>query len=423
MPPMVYWAKVLQLSPEMAGATLVALGNGAPDVFSIGAAANRDAIPLALSELFGANIFVMCVTGSAVLLSWHGHCRGAPKLRTAHATEVPLRHCGQVVLFFLAATTLFSMVVLHGRITIAQAAFFPLLYVTYLGNLAYFGRRHEATEMQCEAGDELPGLACPPPSATWYSKLGWALAWPTYIIRWILIPPADQRWDQHRRVVSAFAPVGISAFVVSVFCEGGMGGMQPEVRYGVAGAAVATALMIFFCSDRGPGLPVFYPALALTSKLSSILVMSVIAGEITAVVMTLGILMGVPSVCLGSTVVAWGNSLGDFFAGIAMVSQGQARVAFTALCAGPLFNDLVGGGFALLALAHEAGGTAILWEPRSPIRIALLMTIGLLGLATLVVALALAGQSSRARPATAGLLTIYALFVILVLPLEFLAAS
>ncbi len=52
-----------------------------------------------------------------------------------------------------------------------------------------------------------------------------------------------------------------------------------------------------------------------------------------------------PSMCvqvLGLTVLAWGNSIGDFSTNMAMARKGLANMALTACYAGPVFNLLVG---------------------------------------------------------------------------------
>ena len=58
----------LGLSENVAGITLLALGNGAPDVFTAYSAINSaDDFPLVLAELLGASIFVTTVVLAAVL--------------------------------------------------------------------------------------------------------------------------------------------------------------------------------------------------------------------------------------------------------------------------------------------------------------------------------------------------------------------
>lgn len=61
----------LKLSQSLAGVTLLAFGNGAPDVLasmSAGSSGSSDGLYLAVSSLLGSQIFVICAVSSAVIL-------------------------------------------------------------------------------------------------------------------------------------------------------------------------------------------------------------------------------------------------------------------------------------------------------------------------------------------------------------------
>lgn len=65
-----------------------------------------------------------------------------------------------------------------------------------------------------------------------------------------------------------------------------------------------------------------------------------LASEAVGVVGLLAGLLRVPASVMGLTLMAWGNSLGDFFGNPAMARRGQPTMALTACFAGPLFNML-----------------------------------------------------------------------------------
>jgi len=70
VPPLVYLAKLLQLSPEVSGATLVALGNGIPDLcnsLSVGIEASD--VPLALNNVFGGLASMLGIVGGIVVIA------------------------------------------------------------------------------------------------------------------------------------------------------------------------------------------------------------------------------------------------------------------------------------------------------------------------------------------------------------------
>ena len=51
---------------------------------------------------------------------------------------------------------------------------------------------------------------------------------------------------------------------------------------------------------------------------------------------------------MGVTVLAWGNSAGDFFADVAISRHGAPSMAVSAVFAGPLFNSLIGTGASMV---------------------------------------------------------------------------
>jgi len=64
----------------------------------------------------------------------------------------------------------------------------------------------------------------------------------------------------------------------------------------------------------------------------------------------LGLLTGLPTTLLGFTLLAWGNSIGDFMANTAIAKKGFLEMALTGCYAGPLFNILVGLGIPLIRM-------------------------------------------------------------------------
>ena len=62
----------------------------------------------------------------------------------------------------------------------------------------------------------------------------------------------------------------------------------------------------------------------------------------------IGILLDLPISILGLTLLAWGNSAGDFYANPAIAKLGMQETAITACFAGPLFNTLIGFGISLI---------------------------------------------------------------------------
>ncbi|KAK3245196.1 hypothetical protein CYMTET_45227 [Cymbomonas tetramitiformis] len=81
---------------------------------------------------------------------------------------------------------------------------------------------------------------------------------------------------------------------------------------------------------------------AVLSFAMGIIWMDVAAGELVALFEAMGAIMSLSPALLGATILAWGNSLGDFVADTSMARSGQPTTALTACFAGPLFNLLCG---------------------------------------------------------------------------------
>nr|POE83245.1 cation/calcium exchanger 5 [Quercus suber] len=80
----------------------------------------------------------------------------------------------------------------------------------------------------------------------------------------------------------------------------------------------------------------------------SVFWISTIAGELLNCLEALGSLLELPPALLGLTVLAWGNSVGDLVADVAVAKAGQPAMAMAGCFAGPMFNMLVGLGTALV---------------------------------------------------------------------------
>ncbi|GFR47864.1 hypothetical protein Agub_g9673 [Astrephomene gubernaculifera] len=65
-----------------------------------------------------------------------------------------------------------------------------------------------------------------------------------------------------------------------------------------------------------------------------------LASEVVGIIALMAGLVRVPASVMGLTLLAWGNSLGDFFGNPAMARRGQPTMALTACFGGPLFNML-----------------------------------------------------------------------------------
>lgn len=104
---------------DVAGVTLLAFGNGAPDVFSSIAAFSSGAQHTAINALLGAGVFVTTVVVGVVVLSTHAHASARAFVRDCSA--------------YLTALVLLVVVTHSSEIGMNQAVSLPILYAIYVG--------------------------------------------------------------------------------------------------------------------------------------------------------------------------------------------------------------------------------------------------------------------------------------------------
>lgn len=80
----------------------------------------------------------------------------------------------------------------------------------------------------------------------------------------------------------------------------------------------------------------------------SVFWISTVAGELLNCLAALGSLLQLPPALLGLTVLAWGNSVGDLVADVAVAKAGQPAMAMAGCFAGPMFKMLFELGTALV---------------------------------------------------------------------------
>jgi len=80
-----------------------------------------------------------------------------------------------------------------------------------------------------------------------------------------------------------------------------------------------------------------------------------VADKLVDILSFIGIICHIPSQIMGLTILAWGNSLGDLSANVAVANKGLADMAITACFAGPVFNMLIGPGIGFWLLGNSIG--------------------------------------------------------------------
>ena len=139
IPQLNYLSALLRLSPDVAGITLLALGNGAPDVFTAIAVAHSADFPLLLSDLLGGSVFIATVVLGAVTLTAHKYQqrRTAGNLvaavddgRPAWTIE-PLAFWRDMGVYLFAIVAALA-VAADGQIWLAESLLFLGIYLGYI---------------------------------------------------------------------------------------------------------------------------------------------------------------------------------------------------------------------------------------------------------------------------------------------------
>ena len=440
MPQLTVLSKLLRLSPDVAGVTLLAVGNAAPDVFSAVAVATSDLrsskqeldLSFMMSDIIGGTLFIMTVVvGSVVWVAGK---------RAPGWTIGKLPFWRDLVMLVIAAT--FVLVVgTDGSINLLEACCLLLLHVVYISIVlllpkivarckprtlpAATGQQHggaaasplsdgllrnstvsssqlpmpaapaaeassafpdpelsQASSVQHAAvlkplraaREPMDGLDWPPRGSSCVSFALHILELPLSILRWCTIPASDGNWDRSRRVWNCATPMlGALLFTTQVYSD----------IYGAAAARVGSSPMpmallwlLLGClaslglwlSTEDVSPPRWYPVLVGLGFVMTIVWLKILAGEAIALLETVGHLLNISTSILGLTVMAIGNSIGDFVADTAAAREGTvggARMGLAACFGSPVIMNIVSVGVAFTLRLALTGGHPITYGPLS----------------------------------------------------------
>ncbi|XP_062507506.1 uncharacterized protein LOC134183932 [Corticium candelabrum] len=378
VPPLNLLAQKLKLSPSVAGITLLALGNGAPDVFAAYAALQKaNDLSLELSALLGASIFILTVVlGSVILVS---NVSSNTIRRTDFARDI---------VAYIIVVSIVIGVSMDGNIYLYESVIFLAAYIAYIGvvvALGYILRAKRKSTVQQPLFSEsnkssnttpivslnepsdpennfsLAGLSWPR-NSNWAVKVQFIVEYPVSILRWLTVPSCDEEWDMMRWIFAILCPIPASLLLL-IAAEGWDGFTMYATTtlpvYAViiiAGAPISLILFGWFLykwrfCTRGsldPGSVVLFFS-GVVAFITSVAWMNIQANELVAVLQTFGTVFDVSLAVLGVTVLAIGNSVGDWVADTAVARQGKPAMGVSSCFGSPLLNDVLGLGISLTA--------------------------------------------------------------------------
>ncbi|XP_024536665.1 cation/calcium exchanger 5 [Selaginella moellendorffii] len=364
--------EMLSMSPTMGGVTLLALGNGAPDVFASMAAIGGGNSRIGLGAIISAGTFVSAfVVGSVALVAAPFSVKPLPFVRD--------------VVFYLAAVGLVFLVYMKGVVTFWQAVGFVSFYAVFIVVVVVMDLAREAQldhdqvpqklvqagidEIYVEADVERLNLCQESFRKSWKdflasfwdfkvaslssSKIRSMLQAPLHVILRATIPEINPfNWSRAYSTANfVFCPLLLLVMFRSMIpIDHPVVFFASSVKLPLWSLVLVQNLFLaaaFFVSTKQPPESTQFPV-AFMAFVMSVLWISFVASELLGCLAALGIVLGVSPALLGLTVLAWGNSMGDLVADIAIARAGKPEMAIAGCFAGPMFNMLVGLGFALV---------------------------------------------------------------------------
>ncbi|XP_063345191.1 mitochondrial sodium/calcium exchanger protein isoform X1 [Pelmatolapia mariae] len=383
----------LRLTHNVAGVTFLALGNGAPDIFSaIAAFSHPHTAGLAVGALFGAGIFVTTVVAGSVALVKPFAVASRPFLRD--------------VIFYMVAVFWTFLILYRGTTTLGETLGYLGLYVLYVviviisafiynrqkysDNTSVQNVTHVPADFHSSdsSDDDVPCLTgrslhqeyeseyrplLPYSESTsqillsslnpvdnrkwrrksWKWKVLKVLKTPLEVLLLLCIPVVDpDKEDRNwRRPLNCLHLITAPLVCVLVFQSGAYGNYMIQGQFPLWLLFLLLGLFvsaIVFCSTSNDCPPRYHSFFALLGFVVSAVLISAAASEVVSLLHMLGVVLRLSNTVLGLTLLAWGNSIGDCFSDITIARQGYPRMAISACFGGIIFNMLFGVGLGCL---------------------------------------------------------------------------
>lgn len=182
-------------------------------------------------------------------------------------------------------------------------------------------------------------------------KLLLLLEHPVTVARDITIPTLDEgNWN---KLYAMIHPIADPLFFCYIFGIATNNFMETLTVCAFVGAIPSFCIFLVAPNNKPPTSSFFVLPWTLTAFVMCVAWIYMLAGELITALSVLGIILKLPPAFLGLTILAWGNSVGDFFTNTAVAKQGLGAMALAGCYAGPVFNILVGFGTALVFASSQ----------------------------------------------------------------------
>ncbi|XP_055627136.1 mitochondrial sodium/calcium exchanger protein-like [Toxorhynchites rutilus septentrionalis] len=399
-------AKTFRISESVAGVTILAFGNGSPDLFTAVSRIDSDT-ELMFGELLGGGAFVVGVIAACIIL--------------LNPFEIPEFGVTRDVLFFIYSVAWISACAYDQHFKLSDAIVVIVIYVCYLvvvlGEFFWLKRQMLAVESRISIAGEIPsevalyrelrdeteviirsrsqpgseldittnrvseffedgfGIRFVPKNHRLFRdflehinpldrddwKKSGCLARTFAIMRapilfflLLIIPVMDYTVERHgwTKLLNMIHWFTLPLMILTV------NGFLPLPLLSLPIWALLliispTLMFLVFLTSRTDRPPGYHLVYALMVFVGSIQMIYVLAQEIVSLLVTLGLVVKMSKSMLGLSVLAWGNSIGDLFSNITLAKQGYGQMAFAACFGGPLFNLCLGLGITMILKAAK----------------------------------------------------------------------
>nr|XP_043632005.1 cation/calcium exchanger 5 [Erigeron canadensis] len=350
----------LNLSPSMGAVTLLALGNGAPDVFASVAAVGGGNARTGFGAILSAGTFVSALVVGFVAIY-------------AAPFGVDPGSFVRDVLFYLTSVSFLFYVYLSGEIYLWQAVGFVGFYLFFVGFVFYMDLKMDSNNGKLKRGrsevvsgyddveDHKISIEVEAEKARntgsgireAFDKISKTWELPVSIMLKLTIPQSSpSEWNRlYRSANIALCPLAIMYSCKSfVPLNHPIVFLLPNVHFPLWVIILfgsSSLAVVHYIVETKPQKTEQIPVVIL-GFVMSVFWISTMAGELLNCLAALGSLLEVSPSLLGLTVLAWGNSVGDLVADVAVAKAGQPAMAMAGCFAGPMFNMLFGLGTALV---------------------------------------------------------------------------
>lgn len=407
-PSLAHLSAACNMSPDLAGLTFLAFGNGAPDLFT--ALSGADEAPeMILSSSIGAGLFIFTVVFGLVICFAKDVSSNTSLLGTTPRVKIGRGTFWRNLLMYMFCLVVLATFVLGKVIHFWQALGLILCYCLYLtASIAtFYLRKSKKSSKQQDAEDEdattresmllleierirfkfkqrslADKIAFVCDKESGWSEMDligrslWLLTSPLRLVLCLTIPPlpdpslleAPEKFVAHTVAVRVLIPfttlcsVPLMAYITGIWerITESLGLAMTVACMSVLAVSLSSIFILCMnsivlasnCMEARLVEKVPLYAVAVYSFACCIGWIYVASNELVAALLCLGDLIGVSPTIMGSLMLAWGNSIGDLIADIALARNGIPQTAITAIFSGPIQNVLLTLGCSFLWASH-----------------------------------------------------------------------